>query len=203
MILVLDTETTGVAKTDQVIELAYSCIKDLDIFDRTLEVDKVIWHIEGNKEVNRYRPTTSINPRAFEVHGIGLAKLLHHPKPDTISLPEVSYIIGHNISFDARMIKQSNPTLGDKLDSAKYICTLDLSKKISKFSVTTIPKNKLDTLIEYFLPETSSRFNTKFHSAEGDIIKTTLVLHKLLHFLPAIKSYEELYTFLNNFKKVK
>jgi hypothetical protein len=81
----------------------------------------------------------------------------------------------------------------------KLICTLDLSKKMSKFLDLDFPNHQLDTLVEVLSPSRTLE-KTKHHSAKGDIMKNVIVLQKLLEKLPNISSWEELHEFQQSMK---
>ncbi len=198
-VIILDSETTGIAKTDQVIELAYCSIGSLQceqagtqavIYNTTKSV------INSLTKVTRYRPSCSINPFAFAVHNIGLSELLNKPKSSTVDIPDdITYMIGQNISFDKRMLEQSNPELKDKLDSIKYICTMTLARIIDKQMKIGYENHKLDTLAKFYFPDQAEELAPAIHSAGNDVLKTYLVLLKLVEHLPAIETWDELYDF--------
>lgn len=196
-ILILDTETTGISKTDQVIELAYYEASTLENEKDTRALNTLRDAISSY----RYFPTVPINPHAYAVHGIGLTQLAKSPASTTLTLPKnIKYIVGHNISFDKRILLQSNPKLEAELKAAKYICTLSLAKTISKFAKTSYENHKLDTLAKHYYPEVESLV-TPLHSASNDVLKTLLVLLKLIDHTPNLKTWDDIYNFQN--KSVK
>ena len=210
--LVLDTETTGGAKADQVIELAYIELNSLKEEIEALQTCKednilssgyipAVLYLISNE---RYKPSCKINPRAYDVHGISYMQLINCPKARTISLPdEIDYIIGHNISFDKRMLEQTNPDLKDKLDKVKYICTLALAKVNSKYSDIKYENHKLDTLAKHYYPEHEETLSTEFHSAQIDVLKTLLVLLAMVESFTELETYEDVWNFQQSLKNFK
>jgi DNA polymerase III epsilon subunit-like protein len=203
--IVLDCETTGVSKEDQVIELGVlNCetLKDEKLsFTRTVEEYMDIL-LEETK-ITRYFPSCPIHPRAFEVHGIGLSELTKSPKSTTVYIEKVDYIVGHNIYFDRRLLLQSNPELADTLENAKYICTLGLSKNVSKYLGIEVPGHNLVDLTDHYFPEHASKLNGPIHRAKEDIVKTMLVLLKICEHFPALDTWEDLYNFQESLKATK
>ena len=197
--LILDCETTGVSNTDQVIELAYYEVDTL-----AQEKERTWNSIEDEIMTFRYFPSVSIHERAYAVHGLGLSMLTSYPPSASIELPEsIDYIIGHNITFDKRMIGNTNPALKEQLEQAKYICTLALSKSISKFLNISYENNQLDTLAKHYYPEFSETLVTPLHSAKNDVLKTLLVLLKLVEHVPTLETFEDIYNFQTALKESK
>ena len=205
-ILVLDTETTGISKQDQVIELAYFEISLQSMIDDRgfKETEQYIVDLLKRTTTQRYFPSCVMNPRAYEVHGIGLLDLMGKTKSKDLEIPKnVKYIIGHNISFDKRMIGQTNKDLINQLENIKYICTLTLAKTIQKHSNLKFQDNKLDTLVEFFFPDEAKLLLTEKHSANYDVVKTFLVFLRLVELLPNLKTWDDVYNFQTSLKKVK
>lgn len=207
-VIILDTETSGVGKTDVVIELAHlTCLSlALEIKNSTEDTFYTYYSsLEEEIEVSRYFPSCSINPRAYEVHGIGLSDLTTCPKSNTVTLPEdVCYIVGHNVQvFDKRLLAQSNPELLPQLDNVKYICTMSLAKLLSKHKGLPFEKHTLDYLAEYYYPQEKHLLILDNHTAKNDVIKTLVVLLKLIEQLPALETWEDIYNFQETMKKVK
>ena len=183
-VLILDSETTGVGKTDQIIELAYAELQPVPIFKQTM------WHKKDTVHNQRYMPSVPIHPAASKVHGITYKELLGKPKSETIEFPkDVEYMIGHQISFDHRMLGKPD---------VKLICTMNLCKNIVKFTDITFPNVKLDTLVDVLCP---THIKGTTHSALGDIMKNCAVLEELLKLLPNITSWDELYSLQQSMKK--
>lgn len=95
--VILDTETTGGAKTDQVIQLSIIDMQGRALFDSLL------------------RPTCEIHPMAAQVHGITKSRLRGAPTlPDMATEVKQAMtgrtIIAYNVSFDRRLILQTFAT---------------------------------------------------------------------------------------------
>jgi DNA polymerase III epsilon subunit-like protein len=203
---ILDTETTGLATTDQVIEVAYY-IKDAATFTpknirEFTNLDNIVDEITENTTVKRYRPNVSIHPGAFKVHNIRLKDLHGHKASKDIDVPtDISYLIGQNISFDIRLLKQSNENLSEYLDSLTTICTKNLSdihkKKIGLTSTS------LTNVFEHFEKENAEDYKQEYHSAIHDVFKTFVVLGHYCRMYPAISTWEELVSFIKCLKSVK
>lgn len=205
-VLICDTETTGVAKTDQVIELAYLEVglKDLEVLKQGLkEIANFYTNLHENISRFQFKPTVPINPHAYEVHGIGLAALHGKPCATTVTVPEHTYMVGHVISFDKGKLIGSNPTLAEQLDKTKYICTRDLAKAIQKNLGIEYENHKLDTLVRHYYPTEYEVLVQSTHDAAGDVVKTILVLLAMLEHLPNVETWEELFEFQQTLKKVK
>jgi exodeoxyribonuclease X len=83
--IILDTETADFK--GPLIELAWLNIQTGETFQQ------------------RYNPARKIHPRATDVHHIRDEDVADQPHHLTVSIPrDVEYIIGHNISFDMRML---------------------------------------------------------------------------------------------------
>lgn len=199
--IVLDSETTGIGKVDEVIQLAYFSITFNDIFSEK-EAITAIAKAGSNQQ---YRPSVPIHPEAAKVNGIQYKDLLKCPASKTLTPPELTedggFILGHNISFDRRMMLQCmNEEQQNYFDSTKFICTLQLARALDKQLGLGFENHKLDTLMRHFYPEVEL---ATMHDALDDCIKTVLVLRKLLEFIPKIESFNDLYLFQEQLKVVK
>lgn len=184
--VILDTETTGVSSIDQVIELAKLYMMPT-IKDNCIQVENLL----EATSCERFRPTVPINERAYEVHGIRMKDLLSCPSSLRLEAPKAVGYIGHNVSFDHRMLKKPN---------VKLICTLGLARSLDKQLKLGFENHKLDTLSEHYYPDLVEVLNPKLHSAKLDVIKCFLVLIKLVEHLPNIKTFDELYSFQQTLK---
>jgi DNA polymerase III epsilon subunit-like protein len=114
-LLLLDTETTGLAAVDQPIELAMC-----------------LYEVQGNGQsvrqidsyVGKRCPTVPINPRAQKVHGISIADLVgldfNFDKINNL-VESADFIVAHNARFDHRMLKGLIPNISNK----QWRCTVD------------------------------------------------------------------------------
>ena len=201
----LDVESTGVGNHPvllhpQVIEMAsiplpvlLKPLKEVvDLFPLSKLIDTYI----AQGTVTRYRPSMEIHKRATAVHGILYKNLLGKPKSEDLELPkDLEYLVGHNIIFDYRCL--------GKPEGVKLICTLGMAKKFDKEFGIGFPNHKLDTLILYFYGEDARPLIDNSHQALTDTIKVILLLVKLLEYVPAITTFEELYSFTEALKPAK
>ena len=198
-VIILDSETTGIAKTDEIIELAHTQIP-------TLVIEQAVFNkysfndlkqlINNATTTTRYKPSCPINKFAYAVHGIGQSELKDSPSSSTVTIPDnITYMVGQNIAFDRRMLEQSNPDLLPQLGEVKYICTMILARIIDKQMKIGYENHKLDTLATHYFPEYVETLVPALHSAGNDVLKTYLVLFKLIEHLPAIETWDELYAF--------
>lgn len=202
---VLDVESTGTGKEDEVIELAYHQLLPLkeivalgnSIGGGTLKLGRIeAWEYR----VQRFNPTVPINKHAYAVHKLSKLQLLKEPSSLKVEdyLPKnMNFMIGHNISFDYRMLK-------GKPEGVKLICTLALVKKLRKehevWKKLETENDKLDTYMSKFYPELTF---SEAHNAKDDCIKVILLLCKLLPTMPEIESWDVLHNYLNPKKEEK
>lgn len=206
--LILDTETCGISNNPatgfpDLIQLAYlktntieellNCAKP---FPNAADFAEALLPSIFSKY---FKPQQVIHPEATKIHGITFKMLVNEVPSKKFKeyLPkeeEIDFLICHNISFDYRVLHKPD---------IKCICTLSLSKTVDKMWALGFKNNQLDYLIDFFYQDTLSMLKTEFHSANYDVIKTVLLLIKLLSYLPDISSYEELYIFQQNLKKIK
>lgn len=146
-------------------------------------------------ESQRYRPSMEIHKRAREVHGIWMQDLLKCPKSEDLKLPEMSFLVGHNIQYDYRCL--------GKPEGIKLICTLSLVKQIDKKFGVGFKNHKQDDLLVHFYGERIRPLVTGHHEALVDCVKCILLLVKLLEYVPNIKTFEELYIFQQALKPKK
>ncbi len=111
-ILVLDTETTGVGASDEVIELAV-----LDAHGRVL-LDTLV------------RPTCPIDPGAVRVHGLTEALLSTAPEWPLVyrelcaMLRRARGVVTYNAPFDRRLLAQTCTRHGLPLPDATWHCAM-------------------------------------------------------------------------------
>jgi DNA polymerase III, epsilon subunit and related 3''-5'' exonucleases len=200
---VLDTETTGIGKEDQVIELAYLTLLELTYIRETFEgyspenrLHKDVNQLRESTKwaVQRFNPTVPINKHAYAVHKVSKLQLLKEPSSLRVEeyLPKgMSYMVGHSISFDYRMLK-------GKPEGVKLICTLALVKKLRKehevWKELDIENDKLNTYMSKLYPELTF---SEAHNAKDDCIKVILLLCKVLPTMPEVESWEDLYNYIN------
>jgi exodeoxyribonuclease X len=129
---VLDTETTGDAEEDQVVEVA---VVELEL--------------PSGKELSRWRsfvmPDVHVKPEARGAHHISDDELAGAPSMQEIlanggipGLTEEDVIpVAHNMSFDARLLRQSGVDVGERV-----LCTWKLARHLYPHA----PNHKNQTL---------------------------------------------------------
>lgn len=203
-VYVLDTETTGLLATDQVIELAYHQLlplKELTALGNSIGGGILkLGRIEAwEYVVQRFNPTVPINKHAYAVHGLSKLQLIKEPSSLKAAeyLPkDMKYMLGYNIPFDYKMLGRPKDVL--LIDLLAVV--RKLRKEHAEWKKLELPDNKLDTYMKVMYPELN--FN-KQHSAKEDCIKSILLLCKVLLTLPEVDSWEDLYTFVNPKKEIE
>lgn len=165
-LIVIDTETTGLAKGSRPVEIAWCTASKED---------------EKVEYCERFNPEMLIDTQAIEVHGISNESVQDCRKYTEFTMPQTEYIVGHNISFDVKILSECDPDI----KNIKSICTLALAR----IAWPDLPSHKLDNLILYLEPD----FKFIAHSALGDVIATKLLLKYLIIKL-YIRSTDELYS---------
>lgn len=120
-LLFIDTETTWLSSTDQILQFAaiYGIFDGKNFFEE----------IRINQYINI---TTKINFFAQRVHGISKSMVAQYQYIDSYidtflkHIKKSDYIVGHNISFDIRMLKQECERIGKEHDreNVKTFCTM-------------------------------------------------------------------------------
>lgn len=117
----IDTETTGLSLTDQILQFAAI----YGIFDGKK------FHEEAR--INQYiNITTKINFFAQRVHGISKSMVEEYGYMDEYidhfldHIEKSDYVVGHNISFDMRMLMQDCARIGKQYnrEKIKTFCTM-------------------------------------------------------------------------------
>lgn len=119
--ILLDTETTGFANYDYVLQLSYVVFNDYEILRSYNQIVKINPKIKiNNSDIH------NITNLICEKHGICINNILERFCQD---LKYVSTIIGHNLQFDIRMLKNEfvrNNINFDIISSKKYVDTIQL-----------------------------------------------------------------------------
>jgi DNA polymerase III epsilon subunit-like protein len=88
-IYILDSETTGMSKNDQVIQLCYAQIPNSIELLKQFVCDEPSTQVHKLTKVNNYyNPSVPIHPMALEVHGLSKLKLVKHPSSTTVTVPK-------------------------------------------------------------------------------------------------------------------
>ena len=158
----IDTETTWLSTTDQILQFAaiYGHFDGKDFHEET--------------RINQYiNITTKINFFAQRVHGISKNMLEPYEYMDAyidhfLAYVDTSdYIVGHNISFDIRMLRQDCERIWilRDWDSCKTFCTM---KDIGHIEDLPKKRPKLWLLYEYLFEKDFANA----HDAMADIEAT-------------------------------
>ena len=159
-LLFADTETTGLGKKGQVVEVAVVDSRENVIFHR------------------RIRPTVRISPDAEQVHGISEANLANAPKWDEVHDAFCKAIKGktvvfYNAPFDKRLLQQTMDAYGLKTpeEISKSECAMQVMKQWTGKRVSLVAAAEgLD--LDYA---------GNAHSAVGDAVTTCRVMRAVLH----------------------
>ena len=155
-VLIFDTETTGLGNPSGAVEIAF------------IEIDHELSILDARSGL--VNPGIPIEPGAQAIHGIDASELQDKPSPEEWMLanwPQDEPVvgIGHNCSFDLRMIGQYIPLLGGQL------CTLALARRF----ISDSKNHKLGTLAAHLQLQTGDA-----HRAAGDVVTTLSLLRHLL-----------------------
>jgi len=153
--IIFDTETTGVADTDRIVEAAYLELNDK--FQQVSEFQQL------------YNPLMPIGLGAIATHNIVDSDLKDCPPYTDFVLPDTTYVIGHNIDFDLRMVGHEDN------EDVKRICTLAIARRW----LPDIGTHKQSALMYYFLGEAARPLIKNAHSALTDVFNCYMVLGHL------------------------
>lgn len=157
LLVLADTETTGVTNTDKIVELAWAEL------DENLNILRVVRSLID--------PQQPICAAASGVHGIVDTDVADAPtieeffslvEPGALQQPLV--LMGHNIKFDWRFLKAHVPNMVTMLDTLK----------LARTYFPDAPNHKLDTL-RYYL----DLYKGNAHRADEDVKTTVDLLRKI------------------------
>lgn len=167
--IIFDTETTD-TKNPEIIEAAWLRVDD----PRTLTVTE--------EYCARFRPEGRIALGALATHHIMDEDLVDCPPSASFRLPEVTYLIGHNVDFDWKAAGEPG--------TVRRICTLALARKY-------YPEADSHTLsaMLYLLDRPNAREMLRnAHSALADAYTCRRVLARMLaDRLPPVQTFEDLW----------
>ena len=177
--VVLDTETTGLERNDQIVEIAI-----LDQHKNTI-ID------------TRLKPTCEINPNAQQVHGISIEDLQDAPEFPVIyeqlqKALQDKLVVIFNADFDVRLLKQTAEAF--KLDTAwidniKTICAMSLSA--DAYGAT----NRYGTIsLSNAVYKAGKSFSGAAHGAKVDVLATIDVIESI---------YESYHSVITEIKQLK
>jgi len=127
-VLVFDTETTGLSKSDVIIQLGFVLSSSLG---KSLLTYEKLW-----------KSDVPVNSHTFEVHGISDSKLRIHGENGKEQTEHIlgimkevlqknGTIVAHNAAFDKRLLKQTAEYYGVPFPDLPIFCTMKAIKKRS------------------------------------------------------------------------
>ncbi|MHC1777526.1 MAG: 3'-5' exonuclease [Lentimicrobium sp.] len=139
MILIFDTETTGLPKN------YYAPASEVDNWPRLVQLAWQIYDIEGKlleESDNIIKPTDFVIPdEATKVHGISNNRALNSGKDlkNVLTkfrnlIEKADVVVGHNIEFDLNIIKAEfyRAKILDSYESLEIICTMKSTTNLCK-----------------------------------------------------------------------
>ncbi len=166
-LLCFDTETTGFRADARVLEVGLVFIEDLQIID----------------SISRYfyPPDLDWNSpqvlEALSVNGLSEQKLRGSPPITSyldfleMELAHCDGWLGHNLSFDERMLQQEFARANRSMpECKKFICTLNLARK----------KGMRGNKLVEVAPRYGVQFTGRAHTAEADAIATAHVYFEMV-----------------------
>lgn len=154
-VVVFDTETTGFSRSDELLQISIYNINEEALLDTYVKpFHKIRWD------------------SAMEIHHITPQMVQSSPLPHQI-VPMVrdifnsaEVVIGHNVSFDARMVEQC---LGVTIPKSKLYDTM------TEFKKTGYGSYKLKDAVAYYCPEKLSSYQAGAHNSKVDTLLTLAV----------------------------
>jgi exodeoxyribonuclease X len=185
-VAVLDTETTGL-NDPQPIEVGYIRLHLLETYSGNLLVN-------GHEQFQQaYLPSKPIEPGASKVHGKTLENLIGCPPHTDFKLPHgITYIIGHQIDYDARVLGVSSPQY-------KFICTV----KLARLLWPEMKTHKLAAIITEFFPDIAARLLQNAHGALVDAKLCLLILQEALNQFEGLFTWEDFHDLAGVFPKAQ
>lgn len=166
MVLIIDTETTGFVEPE-LIEVGW-----LKVADRSLS--------PVNAFECRYRPSKAISLGAMATHHIMDEDLVDCEPSTAFALPTgTTYLIGHNIDFDWRVI--GSPEV-------KRICTVALCRDL----FPDVDSHSLSAMFYLLERETARERLRSAHSAMADVYLCRDILKHIITLL-GVDSWEALW----------
>ena len=164
-IIILDTETTGLIKPIEAIEVAYQSILYVP---RGGETKPVSWKMKDNSYLQRFKPSKPIEFGALSTSHILLSDLVNcEPSSSFKLLEDTEYLIGHNIDYDWEVIGRPE---------VKRICT----KAMATYLIKDTDSYSQSALIYYILGDTAKPLLKEAHNAKDDIDNCFILFDYLL-----------------------
>ena len=148
--VVIDTETTGVFKKDRIVEIALVLVKSGAI--------KETW----STLINPMRDISNSQIHGITPNMVSAAPVFSEVANDIARFINGRILVGHNVSFDIRMLRQEFDRIGIVADFGNNFCTMSAAR-----SFTGISNCSLSEVCKEFNIQ-----NEKMHSALGDATST-------------------------------
>lgn len=149
-IIAFDTETTGVGRTDEILQISIVNEKEETVLSNYFKPERHIsW--PAAMSVNNITPEMVKDSPCIRRY-IPLLKNI---------FDKADVIVGHNVAFDIRMLNH----LGVEVDKDKTFCTCNYFKKDC-----SLGRHKLIDAVTYYCPQALADFEGKMHDALPDAI---------------------------------
>jgi DNA polymerase-3 subunit epsilon len=148
--VVLDTETTGVGKTDRVVEIGIILVDGNEIVQ------------EWETLINPERDISNSSIHGIDANAVSLAPTFEEIADELSAFLDNRVLVAHNLAFDVRMLQMEMDRLQREIDFGSGFCTLKATGM------------KLDAACEHF-----GVVNSNAHRALTDARATALILSKV------------------------
>ena len=175
--IILDTETTGLRQPEPV-EIAYIHLPLQP--ESYMQQEHGLLSPDHTTFQSRYSVGKPIEPGATKIHGITEADIAGLPHWSTFQLPQVEFIIGHKIDYDAKVLG---------VPQAKYICTCNLSRLLWP----ELPNHKLTTVVEEKFPKMATSLTANAHGALVDCKLCLLILETAITEFEGLDTWQQMY----------
>lgn len=172
--IVFDTETTGFDKPE-IIEAAWMVLSD-NPFEGNIE------HADGRMFHSRFKPSKDIDVGAMAVHHILSSDLVDCRPSESFVLPEVEYVVGHNVDYDMGLISYA-----EGVTPPKRICTLALSRHLFPGI-----SHSQGAVLYHLLGARARPMLQGAHNALVDVTNCLLILKQVIA-LKNLTTWEEIY----------
>jgi len=153
-----DVETTGLYKNDRIVEVGFVAFKDGKVLE------------EWSTLVNPLRDVGKTNIHGITASMVSAAPLFEDIINDVFRMINDRVLVGHNLSFDARMLVQELNRANTQGKIGKGFCTMVASRRILAGTGDSLAATCNELGIEYL----------KAHSALGDARMTMQVFERLV-----------------------
>ena len=172
-----DTETTGIGRSDEIIEFGMLRVPWARVMDTSFEYKNV-----------RIRPTAHTEfPQATAVHGLTYDEHLAHCPSFTEAATELlafieeslklgpTIMVAHNSSFDRRMLDAELERAGLRMPpGVKYACSLEMVRAASRAGDLALSSHRLGAAYEELTGQ-------KIVGAHGALVDARSILQILQH----------------------